>query len=202
MSSKPLVQETIKNFSYLYSVVVALSLTTAVRNVISTSQGVKSPFNLTLFDVITFSTFLAVTIPFYHGALMFLVRNYRRGFKTKKKGELLIDFVALLAEAIVILALAESMLDLVNFIGWLFPLMIVDLIWVIFVYFKSKTRESDAPLSWAGLDLAMIIFLYLIGNFAVAYTETCFIVLLMASLVRSILDYKLNYEYYFPTDIK
>jgi hypothetical protein len=131
---------------------------------------------------------------------MFLIRTYRQGFATKKKGELLVDFAVLLTEAIIILAMAEALLNSIDFIGWLAVLMVVDVLWVILVHFKLKTLECDAPLSWAALDIVMIILLLLLSQCLLAYVEFFPGILLLASLIRSSLDYKLNYEYYFPSE--
>jgi hypothetical protein len=200
VETRPLAKETIRLFTYLYSVVVALSLTTAVRTLISTSEGIRSPFGIPILDLVMFTTFLVITVPFYHGALMFLVRTYRKGFATKKRGELLVDFAVLLSEAIVMLAMAEALLSSIDFIGWLLVLMVLDVSWVIFLNIKSRKRKCDAPLSWVWLDTPMIVISVILIQYAATYMEFFPGILLLASSIRSFLDYKMNYELYFPSE--
>jgi hypothetical protein len=197
-TSKSLIRESVRILSYLYSVVVALALTTAVRALIS-QNGIRSPFNLPLIDLFMFSTFLVTLLPFYHGAVMFLIKTYRVGFKGRKKGELLVDFVFLLFEAIILYALAASLFDLFSFIGWLAILMFLDSSWVFFVYFKTPRGGSEAPIIWGALNVFMLLFLYLLWNYAIPGEELSYAALLIGAIVRTILDYGFAYDYYFPS---
>jgi hypothetical protein len=194
---KSLIRETVRVLSYLYSVVVALAVTTAVKALVS-PDGVRNPFSLPLIDLSMFCAFLVTLLPFYHGALMFLIRTYRVGFKTRKRGELLIDFVILLIEAIILYAMAASLFDFFGFVAWLAFLVFLDAVWVFFVYFKSPKGSSEAPLTWGLLNVCMVVFLYFLWNYAVTTEEVTYIILLVGSLARTILDYGFSYDYYFP----
>lgn len=150
---------------YLYSVVMALSLTTSVNMTVAPFGEVISLTDLSAQSLSFFGTFFITLVPFYHGASLHIIKSYRSKNKKPKKGEPLIDFFALSIEAIIFFAMSRSIGKLHTFIGWFGALLLLDLFWVCLTYYKSQDETGQAPTWWAILNGGMIVFLLLFWGF-------------------------------------
>jgi len=193
-------QDAIKLLLYLYSVVMALALTTAVSTTVAPEGKALNPLELPIRSLAIFGTFFVTIVPFYHGASLHMLRTYQNNPKTRKKGEALVDFFALALEGIIFYAMAKSATSLETFISWFGVLLILDTGWVGFTYFKSQTEVGQAPKWWAVLNCGMILILALLWGLAKTGESQVYAILFAASVIRTFIDYWKCYHYYFPKE--
>jgi hypothetical protein len=192
--------DAIRLLLYLYSVVMALALTTAVSTTVAPEGKALNPFEIPIKSLAIFGTFFITLVPFYHGASLHMLRTYQNNSKTRKKGEALVDFFALAFEAIIFYAMAKSVTELETFIPWFGALLILDTGWVAFTYFKSQTDVGQAPKWWGVLNGGMILVLILLWGPARTGESQFHAMLFAAAVIRTFVDYWKCYHYYFPRE--
>lgn len=180
----------------LYGMVIALALTAAIGFTVSPSGIALSPFELDERNLALFGTFFVTIVPFYHGASGYMLKTYKYGIPSKK-GAPLVDFFILTIEGVILYAIAASIQNLESFIVWLTALFLLDIVWVGFTYFKS-TNNNQAPKWWAILNGVMVLFLLIISGLRTELWVQVHTLLFAVAVVRTGLDYVLNYSFYFP----
>jgi hypothetical protein len=191
-------QDMVKALLYLYSVVMALALTTAVSSTVAPEGKALSLSDLSASNLAIFGTIFITLVPFYHGASLHMLRTYRNNSKTRKKGEALTDFFALALEAVIFYAMAKSLTQLQSFLIWFGALLVLDTGWVAFTYFKSQTEIGQAPKWWAVLNIGMILVLILLWGSARTGETQIYAILFVSALIRTLVDYWKCYNFYFP----
>jgi len=152
----------------LYGVVIALALTASIGLTVAPDGIALSPLELNAQNLATFGTLFITIVPFYHGASVYMLDSYRDHSHSTKKGAALVDFFTLSLEGVVFYAMATSIRNIDSFIIWFTVLLLIDLVWYGFTYFKAEKPTQSAPILFA------------------------------VGLIRTVLDYGLSYEYYFP----
>jgi len=194
----------VHNLQHLYTVVVGLGLSLAIRNLID-SNGQNVLFRS---DLLPFFFALLVTlIPFYHGALRHLDLTYvERGGREVRRGALLVDFAALFIESCLLLALGVFLLRPFYLVWGLVILLASDSLWGFSAHFAfTQHMQSRAEIRWALINLATAVFFtiyYLVLNLeAEAYASDARIwaVTLSVSVVRSVVDYIWCWDTYYPS---
>ncbi len=195
----------VRNLENLYSVIVGLGLSLAIFNLIDTTRGAV-PIKLEL--VPFFLAFLVTLIPFYHGALRHLDITYvEKGGKQVRTGALLADFSILFIESCFLLALAV-LLPTPQFFAWgLATLLSIDTIWGFAAHIGfSQEVKPKAELRWALINLittgVLVIYFGAIGIFpptAGASEPKLAIGILSVSVVRTVIDYALCWNFYYPS---
>jgi hypothetical protein len=184
----------------LYKVVIALALTTAIGLTVTPNGIALSPLELNEKNLTLFGAFFMTIVPFYHGASVYLLRSYKHG-DLSRKGAALVDFFILSVEGVIFYAIASSIKNLESFLLWFTLLLVLDIIWWGFSYFKS-TNSNTPPRWWPILNGAMLLFLVSIIGMRDESWIRVYSLLFAVSVVRTFLDYKLCYPYYFPTRAK
>ena len=183
---------------YLYGVVIALALTTAIGSTVAPNGIALSPVVLNLQNLATFGALFVTIVPFYHGASMYMLNSYRTSAYTKKKGVALVDFFALALEGVVFYAMGTSIHFLDSFITWFIILLLIDLFWYGFTYFKAGDPEEAAPKWWPRINGGTILALLILSSTLAQSTVQVYAVLFAVATLRTVLDYSLCYNYYFP----
>ena len=123
-----------------------------------------------------------------------------------RSGALLADFVGLFIEGCVLLALAV-LLATPQFFSWCWvTLLAIDVVWGFAAHLAfSQDVKPKAELSWAWINLitiaVLVPYLVVIGPFpptAGATEAKLTIGVLVASVVRTLVDYARNWNYYYP----
>mgnify|MGYP001069776984 CR=1 FL=1 len=183
--------------SFLYSTIVALALTTGLRNLLApTGQISRSFTEIPLSEFLLFCTFIVVVIPFYHGAVWALVRSYKQDVAARKGGLMVITFAAMLLEASLFYAMGTSIGSLHNFVFYFGGLMLLDSTWVAFAHAAGATNR-EAPRIWAPINLSTLVFLVIYWNF-MDLSLARHALLFVAAAVRTVFDYYLTRGYYLP----
>jgi len=194
-------RESGKILTYLYSLIIAFSLTTIITVLLTDGlYTIRSPLQIPIYMLLIFFSFLVTLIPFYHGAVIFLVKSYDTEQKNLKKGEFLFDFCFLLIESLVFFAMALSSSYVIGFIQWLIILFGIDIMWAFICYIKASDKKHAPPKYWGILNFItlIILLLYLLFSVYENLSQTNALCLLFLILfVRSIVDYRYSYDYYF-----
>jgi len=193
----------VRNLEYLYSAVVGLGLALAVYNFIDIN---RTPVPIRVELLPFFIVFLVTLFPFYHGALRHLDVTYiEHGGKQVASGGLMADFSMLFVESCLLLALAVLITNPRIFAWCLLILIAFDTIWGLIVHFAFSPEEKPkAELRWAYINLTtsflLIILLVTIDAVSQQIRELLFwIILLGLALGRTIVDYALCWEFYYPS---
>lgn len=186
----------------LYGVVIALALTAGIGITVSPNGVALSPLHLNPKQLTLFCAFFVTIVPFYHGASVYLLRNYKHGNPSPNRGAPLVDFIILAAEGVIFYAIAASINTIESFIEWLGLLFSLDIAWIGLTYLKATGVEPNdrvqAPKWWAILDVAMIVFLICISGFDASLWTQIYYLILAAAVIRTFLDYLTSYDYFFP----
>lgn len=185
----------------LYGVVIALALTAAIGLTVSPNGVALSPSELNWDYLALFGAIFVTIVPFYHGASVYLLRTYKHGNPSPNRAAPLVDFFALTVEGVFFYAMAASIKNLNSFTLWFALLLLLDIVWIGITYLKA-TKKTEAPKWWAILNTGM--FFVLIGTYGLNANSwpQIFLVIFISAVIRTFLDYILNYDYYFPKVIK
>ncbi len=121
-----------------------------------------------------------------------------------RRGALLADFVLLFLESGLLFGLAALIARPRSFAWTLLVLLLVDMIWGFLARFAfSKTRQPLAAYGWARVNLCTVIVavpaLFAVQRFAPSARESWLpFAILAVSLVRTVVDYKISWDFYFP----
>jgi hypothetical protein len=154
MSSKKQ-ENAVKNLINLYTVVVGVALSLAVRALLDGNEGLES---ISLAAVMLFIAFLATLMPFYHGALRHLDDAYIENANEHiKDGALLVDFLLLFLHAVAFVILALLLKKPAHFVWVLTVILGLDVFWGLFAYFASSSRgELTAEAKWTIINFVFV----------------------------------------------
>jgi hypothetical protein len=135
---------------------------------------------------------------------MYMLNSYRNSAYTKKKGAALVDFFALALEGVVFYAMGTSIHFLDSFITWFIILLLIDLLWYGFTYFKAGDPGQVAPKWWPRINGGAVLALLILSSTLAQFSVQVYAVLFAVATLRTVLDYSICYNYYFPqpTDAK
>ena len=193
----------------LYSVVIAIALSYAIFNQINTeSVWRESGIFKNTGSLWNLLTFLAVLIPFYHGAVRHLQIRYLENAPGTKiySFTLFISFLLLFAEGIFFIAFGAALGTFSNVIIAAFALITLDVVWGLFVLAtpgdKRDKRETAAVLSWIILNVvtafALGVVIFLSPSAWVAWPPE--VQLFVFMLTRTVFDYAVSWRFYFPLE--
>lgn len=219
-------KDSVRHLLFLYSVVGALSLETAISNLIDVNRS-GIPVNWTVAPMTV--AFMVTLVPFFHGALRHLddYHVFVTG-PSLKRGALLADFVFLFLQASLLFALASFTPSYRNFLGTLMLLLLLDIVWGtvsqtllpveglkargLWLQLKHfhglrttyRERGTYPQLAWVFnnvywfIALAVVMALSLSG--VLPGTDNLVLGLLIVALAigRTILDYRFAWTFYFP----
>jgi len=191
-------KDVVRILLYLYGVVIALALTTSIGLTVAPQGIALNPFELSLQNLATFGAFFVTIVPFYHGASVYMLTTYRNHYYSSKKGATLIDFFTLSLEGVVFYAMATSIHHLSSFMVWFIILLVIDLVWYGFTYFKAEDPKKTAPKWWAIINGATVLALIILSAVSVEVVVQVYAILFAVAIIRTVLDYSLCYKYYFP----
>ena len=201
-SEKDSLKDVVRIFLYLYGVVMALALTSSIALTVTPYGIALSPFELNPQDLAIFGALFITIVPFYHGASVYMLTTYQNHTYSTKKGAPLVDFFTLSLEGVVFYAMGRSIHNLDSFIVWFIILLVIDLVWHGFTYFKAEEPQKVAPRWWAILNGATVLVLIVLSSISVETFVQVYALLFAVATVRTVLDYGLCYSYYFPPSRK
>ena len=193
----------IKGLVNLYTVVIGVALSLAVVGLVDMEKGLES---ITLPATFLFVAFVATLCPFYHGALCHIDEVYLSdGHEHVKRGALIFDFALLLLHSLVFVVLA-LLLRKPNHFGWvLVGLFGVDILWSVLTHFGASAESNLTPeKKWGIINVIFVVIVvsyFVAQDIYVPATVDVFkvsLLLMIASLTRSLVDYMWCSSLYFP----
>ena len=201
--SKPR-ENSVKELANLYNVVIGIALSVAIYQ--SFSDGTQK-LTLSFSDLPNLVIFLALVIPFYHGAVRHLFATYVEGGGSTniKSGALLADFVLLFVEGCLFVMMAMTIDQIVPLIWVVVSLLILDSIWGFLAWLAFTGAKSQyAEKRWAFINMItsglIVILMMMFSEFFENSENATKAAIVMAIIIsiRTVVDYCLTWKFYFP----
>jgi hypothetical protein len=198
MSIEPnkVIERSVDSVQKIYAVVIALAISQAIQSLLKDSN---SGANLTLGRLTSglpaFLAFLVTLVPFWHGMNRHLDRCYLEKTNAVVQGALLLDFVVFFVEAVFLFAAGWSLISGIDTFYCLGLLLCIDMLWAFVshqIHFPGKKSHARR---WSTINLISIGIAILIIKFP--FQSKSF-VLMVVAVARSIADYGLCWDFYFP----
>jgi hypothetical protein len=197
-------ENSVKQLSDFYNVVTGLALTIAITNLVDLAAPVL-PVKQDL--LINFATFLIMIIPFHQGAVRHLFSTYveNGGSSRIKRGALALDFLILFSEACIFVVLAAVISKTNLFTTTIIALLATDCIWGFLATLAfTGAQAQTAERKWALINLFTAVALVVLQVFGPPLTggwnSEMKLVVFVVCFLRTILDYYLSWDFYYPLD--
>lgn len=184
---------TLKEF---YSGVLALALYEAIRGVAETPNVLYSlQFQ---FFLLAFCTTL---VPFYHGIMRYFNDSYLSASHEPKPASFMLDYLLFCIVGGLLVWMGAIFGDKFNadyFIRVYAGLLAVDIFWGFMTHFLTDSYNKVKAWLWLNIAVLIGIGLLWLAPPSYVFREYKIAMFLLIAPVRSILDYKLNWDFYFP----
>lgn len=167
-------------------------------------------------DLLMFVSFILTVVPFFHGSLRYLDQRYIINEDQSRRCSLMIDFVALFVQALLLFALATVIGQLRIFYSGLVGLLIFDILWVGVTGLtknadtntakknagEKKKHDEHSFRRWAGIN-AITIWAILLSVWSTLWADGIVknTILVLIAGYRTVLDYLLVWDWYYPPEI-
>ena len=187
---------TVEHLQELYAIMAGVGLAIAMSQLIRAQDS-----HLQVRAIPLVVAYAVTLVPFYHGALRHLDQSYRHedSWLEGHRYLLLGDFAWLFIEAGTFFALASFVRRPVQFGITLSALLCLDVVWLSIWLWRSR-RSTDEEW-WRRINLATVGVLVPFTALASAENLSHFLlslIVLTIALARSIADYWLGRDFYFP----
>lgn len=193
----------------LYAVAAGLALASALERAVTVSDRggwMASGDGALLF------AFLVTLIPMYHGTMRHIDHEWTAD-KPAAPGLMLSDFVGLFLQAATLFVLGRQIPSVDGFTAWYAVLLGIDVLWAVVFVFGSYLGDRDSPSlaatelkknldpigegagAWLWLNLTTLAVL---GGLWLALDGVSVYALAGVALVRTVLDYWISWQFYFP----
>lgn len=191
-------ERSVDSLQQIYAVVIALAIAEAIQSLL------KDPVRGSVLDVdqIEFGlpplvAFLVTLVPFWHGMNRHLDRCYLEKKSAVRQGALLLDFGTFFIEASLLFAAGWSLRSGIHSFIYLGALLLVDMLWGFISHQIHFPGQKSHVRKWSAVNLvAMALAVPIVAYPFMSKT----IVLMALATLRSIVDYWLCWEFYFPVE--
>lgn len=181
----------------LFTVVIGLAIAQAVNTIVikDTNTGL---INIDYKQLPMFIGLFITIIPFYQGASRYLDQKHSEEIGKAKRLDGLIDFMFFIIEAVLFYAVAMSMAQPKLFFNFIIVLLIVDVLWLGFVYNNDQRNFKELSF-WFILNVVSIVVLF-VFNYGNVMVNNIYKWSLMSFLlvIRSVIDYYVTWGFYYP----
>lgn len=197
MSNEPQINaRSVDSLQKIYAVVIALAIAQAIQSLL------KDPARSMLLDgrqiidgLPAFIALLVTLVPFWHGMNRHLDRCYIEKETRVVQGALLFDFAVFFVEASLLFAAGWLIRSgIYGFIA-LGGLLIVDMIWGLVSHLIHFPGRKSHARRWSTINLIAIVAAFLLIEYPFQHKTT---ILMVVAIVRTIVDYGLCWDFYFP----
>jgi hypothetical protein len=201
MTTNEKIKRSVDSLEKIYTIVIALSVTKAIDNVITSGFAGASNYEKLINNWPALLAFIVTIAPFYHGMHRHLSRVYiERDIDSKKQGFLLLDFLIFFLEACALLIFASSLtFGTKAFIPLIF-LLIIDSLWAIIAHGIYYDEWENSPWKWSVINLSAVFVMSVIVYSNLFLPEYRPIALAAAAFIRTTADYWICWGFYFPSD--
>ena len=199
-------RHSVDNLERLYTIVAALALTSAVERIIldrgtSTARhfDVQS-ISVEYGSLFMFAALVATMIPFYHGANVYLFETHVFSAPTSHRPlAALMDFLFFFTQGLLFFLASRVIGDAQLFYWVVVAVLVWDCTWEMFVYLSGESSFAQIQ-RWLYLNLATSLLLFVVLVTPLLPDDLRrwgFATVIL--VVRSVLDYVLNWSAYWPT---
>lgn len=189
-------ERSVDSLQNIYAVVIALAIAQAIQSLLKDPvRGTLLERNEILTGLPAFVALLVTLVPFWHGMNRHLDRCYLEKKSAVAQGGLLLDFAIFFIEASLLFAAAWSLKSgIYSFIA-LGLLLLVDMVWGFVSHIIHFPGQKSHVRRWSAINLGAIVLAILVVTYAF---QPKTIVLMVIAIVRTIVDYWLCWDFYFP----
>lgn len=195
--SSKAISRAVESLANIYAVVIGLALAQAIETLVvkSPSSGIGVDIGKTCEGLPPFVALVATLVPFWHGMNRHLDRCYVTKTGSPIQKAILLDVFAFFFEAILLFAAAWCLRDSLGTFYCLGLLLVVDMMWGLGSHFIHFRGEASHVIKWAGINIGAGFFASF--AFALPFQGKVWLLMLIA-IVRTIADYWLCTDFYFP----
>jgi hypothetical protein len=201
MSIEPskVIERSVDSIQKIYAVVIALAISQSIQSLLKGSNG-TADLNLGQLSsgLPGFVAFLVTLVPFWHGMNRHLDRCYLEKANAVVQGALLFDFVIFFVEAIFLFAAGWSLRSGITTFVCLGVLLGVDMAWAFISHQIHFPGQKSHARKWSTINIIGIGIAILIVAFPF---EPKLLVLMAIAVFRSIADYGMCWDFYFPAPV-
>lgn len=194
-----IVERSVDGLQKLYAVVMALAISQATMNFLRDRQdlsALRTP--AAAVDLTVLGALLLTIVPFYHGMNRHLERSYLERDAGTRHSALLLDFSAFFLESFLLFAVSWSVRQASQAFLFLAVLLIVDVIWGVVSHFIHYAGGRSTVLRWSLINVFSVIIGFFAWSTSVFSETTKPAILLGLAFIRTFLDYRMGWEFYFP----
>lgn len=181
--------------------VVAVAMTLAVQQLVTVRNG-SAAFQWSILWALI--GFIVTLIPFYHGAERHLEGTYVENDGPEHTAQrLLWDFLVLFTEACVLIAIGALVADPGRMLVALIVLWSIDVIWALVA--RLLLKSQDEIWTWGTINTvaaALFGLLLILDNTLSLGDVTVGLLIMLASLARTCVDYATGWTFYFPSGLR
>ena len=192
------IERSVDSIARIYAVVIALAISMSFQTLFKDDNGViRFELNSILSATPALVAFMFTLVPFWHGMNRHLDRCYLEKSEVVAQGALLIDFSVFFLESGILFATALTLrLGLIPYYCLAF-LLALDMIWSLVSHYIHFPKRKSHAMKWSKIN---IVFIF-VGLLVIAFPfDMKTIVLTALAVLRSIVDYWLCWDFYFPTE--
>lgn len=197
MTSEKTIERSIDTLQRVYAIIIALAVNEGIKRTFL--KGGAGELELTKAHIPEFIAFIFTSVPFVHGMNRHLDNTLtliRKKEKRKWFGVLIMDFSVFMFESCLIFLLAASVISGIFFFKLLMVLLLVDLVWTIVIWSVTKTVVWQ----WALVNGVTVVLGCLLIYFRWLEPPVINYVLMAIAILRTIGDYLLSWDFYFPEE--
>lgn len=187
--------------------VIGIALSVAIYNLIDPSAR---PTPIRLANLFGFGVILVTIIPFYHGAVRHLYATYIESGSSSRirNGALLLDFVILFLEGCFFVAIAIVLSEPWTLVFTYMLLLFLDSFWGFLAKLAfTGAAAQTAEWKWSLINIVTIILLLSLiaithepNDFTFTFWEK--LAIFSIALGRTIFDYTICWNFYYPPETK
>lgn len=190
-------ERSVDSLEQIYAVVIALAISQAIQSLLKDPvSGRVLDLDQVRIGLPPLVAFLVTLVPFWHGMNRHLDRCYLEKKSDVRQGALLLDFVTFFVEASLLFAAGWSLRSGVHSFIYLGLLLFVDMSWGFVSHQIHFPGEKSHVRKWSAINVVAIALAVAIIAFPFMFKTT---VLMVLAILRSIVDYWLCWDFYFPS---
>ena len=185
----------VESLQRLYSSAAALALATAVSRIVIVQAG-SSDITINTVSLLWAAPFFATLLPFYHGALRHLDDTYIATPTFPNPPVLLFDFLLLFLEAGLLIWLAFALSDPAQFSRAYVLVLFADIAWGVLILLADRTAFGRIKY-WLYINVGTLLLIGFV-RYTSALDRARPNYLILVAILRTVLDYRLNWNVFFP----
>lgn len=191
------IERSVDSLEKIYAVVIAFAISQAVQILLKGPSG-TAEFSLEELSsgLPAFVAFSFTLVPFWHGMNRHLDRCYLEKTGEVVQGALLLDFGVFFAEASLLFAAGWSLRSGIASFICLGLLLFVDMIWGFISHQIHFPGKKSHVRKWSAINIGALVLAFLIVTYPFQPKSW---VLAVVAVLRSVVDYWLCWDFYFPT---